>query len=206
MSDLSLYVDAQYASPYAMTAFVALTEKRVPFELLALDLSSGAQHAPEYARASLTHRVPTLVHQGFALSESSAIAEYVDETFPGTALYPKDPKMRARARQIQAWLRSDLMAIRQERTTEVVFLGRRAEPLSVQALTAVAQLIAAAQSLIKPGQTQLFDAWSIADTDLALMLNRLHAHGDALPSELAQFVEHQNSRPSVQAWYSKPRV
>jgi glutathione S-transferase len=42
---------------------------------------------------------------------------FVDEIFPGTRLYPTDPRDRARARQIQAWVRSDLMPIREERPT-----------------------------------------------------------------------------------------
>ncbi|MFP3186860.1 MAG: glutathione S-transferase, partial [Paraburkholderia sp.] len=32
-TNLRLYADAQYASPYAMSVFVALQEKGVPFEL-----------------------------------------------------------------------------------------------------------------------------------------------------------------------------
>ena len=38
---LTLFVDAQYASPYAMSAFVALTVKALPFELRTIDLSTG---------------------------------------------------------------------------------------------------------------------------------------------------------------------
>lgn len=118
---LLLYVDARFVSPFAMTAFVALDEKRASFELLAVDLDKKAQHEPEYVVASLTSKVPTLIHGDFALSESSAITEYVDEVFPGTALYPRDPQLRARVRQIQASLRTDLMPIRQERSSENLF-------------------------------------------------------------------------------------
>jgi glutathione S-transferase len=83
-----LYVDAQSASPYAMSAFLAMNEKQLPFELKAVDLSANAHHAASYAAASLTRRVPTLVHDGFALSESSAITEYLDAGFEGAPLYP----------------------------------------------------------------------------------------------------------------------
>ncbi|HEY6458366.1 MAG TPA: glutathione transferase [Steroidobacteraceae bacterium] len=106
-----LYVDAQFASPYAMSAFVSLREKGLPFDVQAVDLSVKENHAPAFAATSITRRVPTLVHDGFALSESSAISEYLDESFPGAPLYPADPRCRARARQVQAWLRSDLMPI-----------------------------------------------------------------------------------------------
>ena len=66
---LTLFVDAQYASPYAMSAFVALVVKQLPFELRTVDLSAGANHASDFAGLSMTRRVPTLVHGDFALSE-----------------------------------------------------------------------------------------------------------------------------------------
>jgi|GEM_PF-3917651 len=94
-----LYVDVQYASPYALSAFVALQEKGLSFTIETLDLAAGDQQRPDFARLSISGRVPTLVDGDFALSESSAIAEYVDEVHPGPALYPSAPRARARARQ-----------------------------------------------------------------------------------------------------------
>ena len=38
---ITLYADAQFASPYAMPAYVALREKNLPFELLTLDLDTA---------------------------------------------------------------------------------------------------------------------------------------------------------------------
>lgn len=37
----TLYVDHQYASPYAMSAFVTLVEKGIDFELRTLNLAAG---------------------------------------------------------------------------------------------------------------------------------------------------------------------
>jgi hypothetical protein len=74
---LRLYADAQFASPYAMSVFVALQEKQLTFELFAVDLGTGANRAERYAVESLIQRVPTLAHGDFALSESTAITEYL---------------------------------------------------------------------------------------------------------------------------------
>ncbi|WP_028536521.1 glutathione transferase [Paludibacterium yongneupense] len=205
-AELCLYVDDQLASPYAMSVFVALTEKNVPFDMRRLDLEAEAQHAPDFAALSLTRRVPALVHAGFALSESTAIAEYLDEVFPGTPLYPQAARERARARQVQAWLRSDLMPIREERSTMVVFYGQVAPPLSAMAQAAVRKLYAAADALLAPGATTLFAEWSLADVDLALMLNRLQLNGDPVPERLAHYARRQWLRPSVQQWVQLPRT
>jgi glutathione S-transferase len=119
-----------------MSAFVALTEKRIPFEVRTLDLAIGANNDPEYARTSLTQRVPTLIDGDFALSESSAIAEYLNDAYPDPPIFPTDLQQRARARQVQAWLRSDFMPIRQERPTPAIFYRR---PISAP-LSSAAQL------------------------------------------------------------------
>jgi glutathione S-transferase len=83
-----LFADAQYTSPYAMSVFVALTEKRIPFEMQTVDLDAGENHAASFAARSLTQRVPTLIDGDFALTESSAITEYLEELQPDPPLYP----------------------------------------------------------------------------------------------------------------------
>lgn len=199
---LQLYVDAQFISPYAMSAFVTLTEKALPFELRTIDLAARQNHGADYASVSLTRRVPTLSDGGFRLAESTAIAEYLEERFPAPAhraVYPADVRQRGKAREVQAWLRSDLMPIRQERPTEVVFYGEGFAPLSEAAKAAAGKLVSAAQSLLA-GKQNLFGEWCIADTDLAVMLNRLALHGDPLPPALLQYAQHQWQRPSVQQW------
>ncbi|MBV8210232.1 MAG: glutathione transferase [Burkholderiaceae bacterium] len=202
---MRLYVDSNYLSPYAMSVFVALHEKAIPFEIAPVDLEAGAHREAAFARTSLTQRVPVLVDGDFALSESSAIDEYLDDTYPGTPLYPAEPKARARARQLQAWLRSDLMPIRQERSTEVVFLRPVERPLSDEAKAAAARLFSAGIELLGDGREHLFGRWSIADTDLALMLNRLLLNGDSVPARLAAYATHQWRRPSVQLWVNQQR-
>ena len=188
-----------------MSVFVALDEKKLSFEIKTIDLAAKANHAPEFAATSLTRRVPTLVHNGFALSESSAIAEYLDDVFPDAPLYPVDPHDRARARQVQAWLRSDLLPIRQDRSTEVVFYGPTKAALSAEAMASADKLFFAAESLLPTNAENLFGQWCIADVDLALMLNRLVLNGDSVPGRLAAYARRQWQRPSVQLWVNQKR-
>ena len=197
---LHLYVDSLFTSPYAMSVFVALREKGLAFETLTLDLDAGQTQAADYAQRSLTQRVPTLVDGDFALSESSAITEYLDQAYPETRVYPADVQQRARARQVQAWLRSDLLPIRQERSTLVVFCGQKRPPLSAEAQAAATKLISAAQALLADNREYLCGQWSIADVDLAVMLNRLILNGDAMPAQLVTYAQRQWQRPSVREW------
>ncbi|ANJ58143.1 glutathione transferase [Pseudomonas silesiensis] len=202
-----LYVGADFVSAFAMSAFVALKEKQLSFDLVTLDLKARENYQASYRDVSLTCKIPTLVHEGFALSESSAIAEYLEEVIPGhNKLFPLDIRQRARARQLQAWLRSDLLVIRKERPADLIYFGKKDNPLSDEALAAVGRLFFVADRLLEEGADHLFGDWSIADTDLAIMLNRLLANGDQVPARLAAYVRRQWDRDSVRAWMDMARV
>ncbi len=198
-----LYIDSNYVSPYAMWAFVALKEKRLAFALKTVDLAAKQHREAGYERLTLTGKVPALVHGDFALAESSAIIEYLEDVFPAPAhppLYPAGAQQRARARQIQAWLRSDLTALREERPTTVIFREPSPKPLSEAGRAAANKLVHVAASLLGEDAVNLFDDWCIADTELALTLNRLVANGDPVPESLRHYVQTQWARPSVQSW------
>jgi glutathione S-transferase len=199
---LMLYTDSNFISPYAMSVFVALAEKGAPFELTPVDLARGDQHDPAFVGLSITGKVPVLVHDDFALAESSAIIEYVDEVFPGPDLYPRDPRQRARARQIQAWLRTDLAPLRQERPSTLLFVppAHPLPALAPAARQAADKLIAVAEHLMPAQGRHLFGAWSIADFELAFTLRRLVAGGDPVPHRLADYAGEQWGRSSVQRW------
>ena len=203
---LKLYLGADYVSAFAMSAFVALKEKQLSFELVTLDLKARDNYLESYRDLSLTCKIPVLVHEGFALSESSAIAEYLEELVPDSKrIYPQDIKQRARARQLQAWLRSDLLVVRRERPFDLVYFGKKDAPLSDEGRAAVDRLFFVANRLLEEGAEHLFGDWSIADTDLAIMLNRLVANGDPVPARLAAYVQRQWDRDSVRAWMDLER-
>jgi glutathione S-transferase len=209
MAALTLNVDAFWTSPYAFSAFVALKEKGLAFDVVPVALHEGEHRRPEALATSLTGRVPVLRHQGFSLSESSAIDEYLEDTFPSPAyprLFPADVRERARARQLMAWVRSDLMPIRQERpTTGLFYEGMDVAPLSSAAEAAARHLMAVAGALITQGLTTLFAAFCIADADLALMLQRLLWNGYAAEDKLEAYVDAVWARPSVRAWLEQKR-
>ncbi|NHZ40223.1 glutathione transferase [Massilia aquatica] len=204
MQELTLYVDRRFTSPWALSAFQALTEKKLPFTLHTVDLDKGEQKQVPFRDLGPLGRVPLLVQGDLALAESSAIVEYLEEAFPPpayAAVLPAGLEQRARARQVMAWLRSDLMALRAERSTEVVFYAPVVTPLTAAGQAAAERLIAIAERLVT-GE-HLFGQWSIADTELALMLNRLILNGDPVPERLTAWCAAQWQRDSVRQWIAK---
>lgn len=81
---------------------LALMEKNVAFDSHYLDLLSFDQHKPEYLAINPQGTIPAMTHAGKngrrVLTESTAIMEYVDETFDGPALMPASAAHRWRVR------------------------------------------------------------------------------------------------------------
>ena len=98
------------------------------------------------------------------------------------------------------------MPIREERATHTFFYKHPVEPLSPAGKAAAEKLIAAASAFISDGRTTLFESFSIADADLAMMLMRLVGNGDEVPAKLRDFVAAQWQRPSVRAWVERERA
>ena len=67
---------------------LVLAEKGLDFVSHEVDLLGGAQHDPEYVKLNPNDVVPTLVHNGTALIESTLINEYLDDSFPAAPMRP----------------------------------------------------------------------------------------------------------------------
>jgi glutathione S-transferase len=203
--DLVLYGNTAWTSPYVFSAFVTLKEKGLPFRLELLDLDARENFRPEYAAASFTSRVPALRHGDFWVAESSAISEYLEDAFPPPGhprLYPEDPRARARVRMVQAFARSDLAALRAERTTGTLFAGEAPRPFTPEGKAAADRLVAVAERFLPPGASYLAGAFSVGDADLALLLQRLVNNGDPCPDRLARYAREIFRRPSIREWLS----
>jgi glutathione S-transferase len=208
-ADLILFLDPFWVSPYAFNTFTALKEKGLDFQTRTVDLKTGEHRRGTYAASSLTGRVPALAHGDFTLSESSAIAEYLDDAFPDRPrLLPGDIRLRARARQIMAFLRSDLAALRNERSAETVFYPRvPMPPLSPAGQADARKIIEVAGALVAAASTTAFGpAWCIADQDLAMMLQRLIRNGETVPAPLCAYADAQWARPSARAFIDRTRA
>ncbi len=86
-------------SPYAQKVKIALYEKNVAFDLEIPNAFSGAP--TEYAHTNPRLEVPTLVHDGMAIFDSTIILEYIEETWPKPAMLPTTARERARVRMLE---------------------------------------------------------------------------------------------------------
>src|SRR5258708_36958265 len=82
-----------------------LNAKGLPFAEHKLDLFAGDQLKPEYLAINPNGVVPSLMHEGRAIIDSSVIMEYLDEVFPlAERLVPDDPVARASMRALMRFI------------------------------------------------------------------------------------------------------
>lgn len=80
---------------------LTLAEKNLAFVDRQVSLKDNEQYSDWYLKLNPNGVVPTLVHDGRAVIDSTVICEYLDDAFPEVPLSPSDPWARARMR---AWL------------------------------------------------------------------------------------------------------
>jgi len=79
--------------------FITLAEKDLSYDEHLINLFAAEQFDPEYLKLNPKGVVPTLVHDGRAIPESSLICEYIDEMWPDSPLIPDDTFIKSRMRQ-----------------------------------------------------------------------------------------------------------
>ncbi len=208
MSDPIVY-GAAY-SVYVRIVRLALEEKAIAYRLTEVDVFAEGGPPADYRERHPFGRIPALEHDGLELYETSAIARYIDEAFPGPALMPPDAKTRARANQA--------MSIVDNYAYPAMVWGVFVEGVRapVQGKTGEAAKIAAALEKSKTcldaleaiaageGPALLGDAISLADLYLAPVMRyfTLHAAAAAMLAErrsLARWWAWMQVRPSMAA-------
>ena len=91
---------------------VALNLKGVQPQEHNIDLDAGEQRSEAFLKINPMGAIPALIDRDPAqsktpLTQSLAILEFIDETYPAPALLPTDPHGRARVRSLAAMLAAD---------------------------------------------------------------------------------------------------
>lgn len=93
---LELYHNSM--STCSAKARIALGAKGLEWKSHVLNLRMAETQRPDYLKLNPDGVVPTLIHDGEVICESTVIIEYLDEAFPDPPLKPADALGRARMR------------------------------------------------------------------------------------------------------------
>ncbi len=108
---LKLYTYFRSSASYRVR--IALNWKRLDFETLPVHLlkNGGQQNTLEYRRLNPMGHVPALDDNGFLVTESMAILDYLDRKFPQQPLFPQAAERRAEVMQICEMINSGIQPI-----------------------------------------------------------------------------------------------
>lgn len=106
----ALTLHTYWRSSAAYRVRIALHLKGMAFDSVPVHLvqDGGQQRMPAFAARNPQRLVPTLQHGDAVLTQSLAIIEYLDETFPDVALLPPDALSRQRARALAQLVACDI--------------------------------------------------------------------------------------------------
>ncbi|MFL5141122.1 MAG: glutathione S-transferase, partial [Microvirga sp.] len=112
---LTLVIGNKCHSSWSLRPWILMKQFDIPFQEVLVPFADPID-SPEWKREigkySPAGKVPALVDGDVAVWESLAIMEYLAETHPDRAIWPRDPAARAMARSIASEMHAGFSAIR----------------------------------------------------------------------------------------------
>ena len=206
---MQLVIGNKNYSSWSMRPWVLLRQFGIPFdEVMARfdGFEAGSSFKQRVRALSGAGKVPILVEDdGFSVWDTLAIAEYVAEKHPEKALWPRDPKRRARARSLCAEMHSGFGAVRNHFGMNIeaslAEVGARVLAENAAARADLARVIQLWQdALAESGGPFLFGDYSIADAYFAPVVTRLRTYALPVPADVAAYMERALAAKGVAAW------
>ena len=205
---MKLYIGNKNYSSWSMRPWVLMHEFGLPFDevMLRFDgFDAGSAFKQAIARISPAGRVPVLVDGDLVIWDTLAIAEYLAEAYPDRALWPRERRVRARARSLAAEMHSGFGGLRSHCPLNIEAslpdVGARvlAEQASVR--SDLARLEAMwNEALAASGGPFLFGGYSIADAFFAPVVGRLRTYALPLGPSARAYCDRVWSSAGVRAW------
>ena len=196
----TLVIGTKNYSSWSLRPWLLMREHGIAFDEVRLPLDTPEFYA-NIGRWSPTGRVPVLREGDFAIWDSLAICEYVNERWLAGAGWPADLAQRAHARAVSAEMHSGFAALRGECPLDVV--RRTRDPIGAEAkrdVERIGVLWRDCRARHAGGGAFLFGAFSIADAMYAPVALRVESYGiDVGPVE-RDYVDTLLSLAGMREW------
>ncbi|MCG6875195.1 MAG: glutathione S-transferase family protein [Betaproteobacteria bacterium] len=191
-------------SNYYNKVRLALLEKGVEFEE---DDQCPPSQDEGYLERSAMGKVPYLEVDGKTLTESQAICEYLEETYPQRPLYPKDPWERAKVRELINYLELHVELVSRRLHKQVFYGGTVSDESKAQVereltkgLKALAKLAKFSPAIAGPELT-LADVCAFVHLSIVSVVTRVALGRDMVDEFLPQakpYLKMLGERPAFQ--------
>jgi glutathione S-transferase len=209
---MQLVIGNKNYSSWSMRPWVLMKNAGIAFDevMLRFDtFDANSQFKTAIGKINPVGKVPCLVHDGLAVWDTLAIAEYVAETFPEKKLWPQDAKHRTRARSLCAEMHSGFTALRgacpmniEASLQEVGAIALRDKPGVRADLERIETIFS--ELLNAHGGPFLFGSqFTIPDAYFAPVCIRLKTYALSQRADINAYVERISTAPGVAQWIAE---
>ena len=201
MSGLKLVIGNKRYSSWSLRPWLVMTHFEIPFEEISVLLDTP-EFKPTVLRYSPAGKVPCLVDGDVHVHETLAIIEYLAETNPEKAIWPRDRAARALARALSNEMHAGFMGLRSACPMNLrrSFAFKDRGPA---AAADVARIVAAwrdARARFGAGGPFLFGAFSAADAMFAPVVTRLDTYSWPVDADIRGYMDAVLTLPAFRAW------
>lgn len=198
---LKLVIANKLYSSWSLRPWLVLRAFQIPFEEIVIPLRQADSKA-QVLTYSPSGKVPALVDDGQTIWDSLAIIEYIAESYPHLAIWPKDRAARAHARSISNEMHSGFQALRQGCPMDA---GTRYQTPEINEglksnIDRVEAIWAEAQANHGGAGPYLYGAFSAADAMYAPIAFRLDGYAIPVSAASRRYIETILRHPDVAAW------
>jgi glutathione S-transferase len=186
-------------STYSRRVRMALLEKRIPHELVVVDMAARKHRDPAHLALNPYGRVPVMQDGDFVLYESAAILNYLEAMFPQPPLVPAVPRERALVD-----MHMKLCDIQMARQTGVIIFPKRFLPKERWDEKAMTQAKGEIESHLRILERELTGKqylvagrYTLAEVCYTPFVQFLALMEIAPPPAVARWVEQMLDRPSA---------
>lgn len=206
---LTLYIGNKNYSSWSMRPWVLMKQAGIPFTEHKVRFDAfdavDSQFKRAVAQVNPAGRVPVLLDDDFAVWDSLAIAEYLAEKFPDRPLWPRDARMRARARSVCAEMHSGFGALRTHCPMNIEASLPQAGAVAWRdqpgVRSDVQRIVGMWTGLLEEhGGPLLFGEFSMADAYFAPVCMRIKNYALPVPGHITDYIRRVCALPGVQAW------
>lgn len=165
---MAIRLYSYWRSSSAYRVRIALNLKGLDYEMIPVSLAPGVseQRRDEYRSVNPQMLVPFLEDGEVRIGQSMAILEYLEETYPGTPLLPKDEPARSRVRAFCNMIACDIQPLNNLRVMQYIKTEFDADASGNWYTHWIQEGFRAAEALAGDGPYAFGDAPTVADAML----------------------------------------
>ncbi len=198
---LKLVIANKAYSSWSFRPWLLMRHLGIPFEEITIAMGRDETRI-EMLRYAPTGKCPSLHDGEIAIWDSLAIIEYLAESFPELAIWPKQKAARAHARSLAAEMHSGFAGLRSHMPTVFRRAVKKREltPEAEADLSRIEAAWAEAKSKFGAGGHFLFGDFCAADAMFAPVVERLRAYDAPVSAETRLYMEAVMSMPAWHDW------